>query len=185
MSIKPLQDWKDALEALPKVGDASWALAFADFYEEMILQITTDPSIMTPVGFTFTFNKAIFAAQLATLAPTPDALAGITGFANAWNAAVLSTIVVVGPGTVYGSPSPATTFSAVVTSLINPASIAAGQAIILTLATEPPVGDPQDSKFPEKFRDATLALMIDVTGINSIPPPAGPLPLVALLVPLV
>jgi hypothetical protein len=199
MSIKPLKDptvqptipptipnWTDSLADLPKVGDTSWAENFADYYADMISEIEPDPTVMIPLDFTFTFNKDLFKSNLILLAPTPNALAGITGFANAWSAAVLATVVVVGTNTVYGSPATnANTFSAVTTSLINPASIAAGQAIILTLATDPPVGDTKDSKFPEKFRNATLALKIDVTGLDSTPTPAGPLPLVALLVPLV
>lgn len=185
MAIDALQIWKDELAALPKVADTSWAANFAAWYADRLAGITTSPSALVPTGFVFTFAQAAFAAQLLSLAPTTSAAAGIMGFANAWQTALLATTAVVGPGSFKPPTSPATLFSAVISTIIDPASITAGKAKLLELVTAPPVADPQNSAFPVKFREATLLLSITVTGLDSTPTPAGPLPLVAALVPLI
>lgn len=177
MAIKVLQDWKDSLENLPKVANNSWAANFANWYADMIAAITTDPAALVPTGFVFTFNKPIFEAQLLALTPKDNALAGITGFADAWNAALTASTVVVAPASFKPPTSTTTLFSLVTTTTIVPASIAAGKAKILELVSAPPVASAQDSQFPIKFRDATLLLKIKVVGKDSQPPPnAGPGP---------
>lgn len=183
MAIDALQIWKDELAALPKVADTSWAANFAAWYADRLAGITTSPSALVPTGFVFTFAEAIFAAQLLSLTPTTSALAGITGFANAWEAALNATTVVVGPGSFKPPSSPATLFSVVATTIIDPPSIALGKAKLLELVTAPPVADPQNSQFPVKFREATLLLTITVSGTNSITP--TPTPLTVPLVPLI
>lgn len=175
MAIDPLSTWKSTLAALPKVADTSWAANFAAWYAGRIVAITTDPASLVPTGFVFTFNQALFASQLIALTPVNDALSGITGFANAWEAAILATTVVVAPGTFQPPTSPATLFSVIATTVIVPASIAAGKAKIIELASSPPVADVNDSEFPLKFREATLLLKINVTGTNSVTPTPGPL----------
>lgn len=183
MAIKSLQDWKDTLEALPKVADASWSNTFANWYADMIADIEPDPSAFTAVGFLFTFQPTIFANGLSSLPPTTDPASGIIGFATAWEAALLASIALVGPGSVYGPSSPATTFSAVATTIIDIPSIALGKAKLLELIGAAPVDDAQNSQFPVKFREATLLLTFTAVGTDSTPTPAGPLPLTAALVP--
>lgn len=185
MAIDPLPVWQSTLAALPAVGDTSWALNFANWYADRIVAITTDPAALIPVGFTFPFPVALFATQLQAIAPNPSALAGITAFADAWEAAMLATIPSVSSGSAVPPPSPPTIFSVVISTVLDPAGIAAGKAKIIELAASPPVGDALNSQFPVKFREATLLLTITVTGLDSTPTPAGPLPLVAANVPLV
>jgi hypothetical protein len=188
MAIDPLNTWKQTLADLPKVSSPIWALNFANWYADRIANIAPDPSALVASSFTFVFNSATFAAQLALLPPTLDPVSGIAGFAAAWSAAIALTIypvtLLVGPGAFIPPSTPATLFSAVTMVMINPASLVLAQAKIMELVTAPVVSDPMDSVFAEKFRDATLQLSIMVTGLNSIPPPAGPLPLIAPLVPL-
>lgn len=188
MTIDPLNVWKSTLATLPKVVDGSWALNFANWYAERIIGIMPDPTVLTPVGFIFTFSAPTFATNLITMTPSMNPLQGITGFANAWASAIALTVfpatLTLMPGTVFGSPpTPATTYSAITSVTLNPASLAAAQAKLMELAAAVPVSNPQDSIFPEKFRDATLLLKIDVTGLNSITPTPAPLPAVG--VPLV
>lgn len=188
MSIAPLQNWKDTFANLPKVADTSWAANFAAAYAGLITGITTDPAALVPTGFLFTFAQPVFAAQLLALTPVGDALSGITGFAAAWEAALLASVALVLPASFVPPTSPATLFSAVTTTTITPVSIAAGKAKILELVTAPPVADAQDSQFPIKFREATLLLKITVVGLNSLPPPPagpGPQPFTAANVPLI
>jgi hypothetical protein len=183
MAVEPLQTWKDELENLPKVADGSWSLNFANWYADMISGIEPDSSALTPSGFVFTFPVAIFASALSALSPTTDAVAGITGFATAWETALLASTSVVGPGSFIPPATPATTFSVVASSLIDPASIAAGKAKLLELVTAPPAADAQDSEFPIKFREATLLLTFTVIGTNSDSPTTAPL--TAPLVPFI
>lgn len=185
MAVDPLQDWKDTLANLPKVADASWALNFANWYAGRIASISPDPNILTASGFLFTFVSATFATNLATLMPTSDPISGTMGFANAWQTAIALTIypatLTLMPGTVYGTPATqANTFSVITSVTLNPASITAAYTKLLELATAPAAEDPQDSAFPEIFRDATLLLKVDITGSNGVPSP-----LAAVGVPLV
>lgn len=186
MAVDPLNTWKTTLKDLPKVADTSWAANFAGWYADRIVNITTDPAALTPVGFSFPFDTATFETQLLALTPTPSALAGIQGFADAWEAAILATTPVVGPGSFIPPSTPETLFSVVTTTIIVPASIAAGKAKILELVSAPAVADAMDSEFPVKFREATLLLKIKVDGLDSTTPgDGGPLPLVADNVPLI
>jgi hypothetical protein len=185
MPINPLNLWKSSLADLTPVDDTSWAANFATWYADNIASISPDPASLVAPGFTFTFQQSIFQAQLLTLMPTPDALLGITGFANAWEAAILSSIVVVAPGAFIPPTAPTTLFSVVISTIIDPASIVVAKTKILDLATAEPVANVNDSKFPEIFREATLQLKINVIGLDSTPPPASPLPLTAMNVPLV
>lgn len=187
MAVQPLATWRSTLATLPKVATPAWALNFANWYHQQIIPgITTNPANLTPVGFVFTFPVATFATQLQALGPAPTALAGITGFANAWETALLATVVVVAPGSFIPPSTPATLFSVVNSTIITPASIAAGKAKLLELVTAPVVADPLLSEFPVKFREATLLLKITVTGLNSVTPAnGGPNPLTAPNVPLI
>lgn len=185
MPVDPLQTWKDTLENLPKVINTSWALNFANWYASRISGIEPDPSSLVPAGWSFPFPVPLFASQLQSLLPTTNALAGITGFANAWETAILATIPTMTPGTFIPPSSPPTLFSSIIPPVvIDPPSIVAGKAKIIELITSPPVADAQDSEFPVKFREATLLLTVSVNGLDSTPPPSGPLPLSALFVPL-
>lgn len=192
MAIDPLSTWKSTLAALPKVADASWAPNFAAWYAGRIIGITTSPAALVPTGFLLTFNTALFASGLVALTPVGNALAGITGFANAWEAAILTSVypatLTLLPGSFIPPTSPTTLFSAITSVLITPASIAAAKAKIIELASSPPVDDVNNSEFPQKFRDATLLLKINVIGLDSQPPPTagpGPQPLNANNVPLI
>lgn len=184
MAVDILTKWQTELLLLPKVADTSWALTFATWAEKRVSKANAvdsvglfpDPAMLVPSTFTFTFNVATFAAQLISLGPTSNALDGITAFANAWATAIAASTAVVAASSFKPPTSPATLFSVVASTVIDPASIAAGKAKIITLALEPaPTG--QASKFPEKFRDAFKLLTITVTGTDSTPTPAGPLPL--------
>lgn len=181
--IDPLSTWQSTLAALPKVGDNSWALNFANWYAGRIAAIQPDPTKLVATGFVFTFQSPTFASNLQTLGPTASATAGITGFADAWLTAMDASTAVVAPGTFKPPSSPATTFSIVASTVIDPASKTAARAKLLELITAPPVADPLLSQFPVKFREATLLLTITVTGTNSASP--TPAPLTVSAVPLI
>lgn len=189
MAIDALPVWKSTMADLPKVADASWALNFANWVGDRVTNIAMNPSALDG-SLTFVFNRPVFAAALVALPPTPDSLIGITGFALAWESAILTSIFpatlnVASGAKVGGNGSDPTKFSAVTNVILDPASILAGKAKILELVNAPKVADVADSVFPEKFRDAFLALKINVIGLDSVSPPGGPNPLAALQVPLI
>lgn len=190
MPVDPLATWRSTLAALPKVADTSWAANFAAWVAGRVATITTNPTNLTlSAPLVFVFNQALFASQLISLTPTGDALSGITGFADAWKAAIDTTVfpatLNVAPGAFVPPTTPATTFSTVTSVLLDPASVAAAKAKIIELATAAPVADVNDSEFPVKFREAFLLLTITVAGLDSTPTPAGPLPLTVPNIPLI
>lgn len=191
MAIDPLATWRSTLAALPKVADNSWATNFAAWVADRINnKITTNPTNLTLASpLVFVFPQATFATQLVALTPTGNALAGITGFADAWKAAIDTVLfpatLNVAPGAFVPPATPATTFSTVTSVLLDPASVTAARAKIIELATAPPVADVNDSEFPVKFREAFLLLTITVSGLDSTPTPAGPLPLTVPNIPLI
>ena len=177
MTIDSLNIWKQTLEDLPKVGDISWAINFANWAGERVNnKIETDSiALDTTAGFIFIFNIPIFAGALAALPPTPSQAIGIAGFAAAWETAILTTIfpatLNVSAGAFIPPQSNSTTFSSVTSALLDPISIVAGKAKIMELINAPFTGTGLDSQFAEKFREAFLELTITVTGLDSTPSP--------------
>ena len=172
--IDPLSIWKSTFANLPQVSDSSWASNFANWVYDRV-QSAELSGVMT-ASDPFDFKKGIFESALLVLPPTPSAAVGILGFATAWETAVVaSSTLLVTSGDSLGAPSPATTWSVVSSSIVDTPSIAIGKAIILTLATMPPVPTVDLSKFPEIFRNAFLALTGSIVGMNSVVPPV-PLP---------
>jgi hypothetical protein len=176
MATDPLSTWKSTLENLEPTGEVSWALNFSNWIDE---RVTDKLVVGQKVSESkFKFGKTIFAAQLQILTPTGNAVEGITKFADAWEKALLASTMSVPPGTYFGSSSPTTTWASVESVVIDPASITKGRIILLTLAAAPVAASALDSLFPEKFRNAFLALTVTITGKDSQTPPNGPLPLV-------
>jgi hypothetical protein len=183
MPIEPLQVWKDEFEKLPKVKDPSWAQTMANWYADMIAGIEPDPTILNSPGFTFTYNPAIFAAAMVSIPPSVDPVSGVALIATAWESSMVAAIALALPGTILLPPSPATTFSVVTSTLIDPPSILAAKATLLGLATAPKTNKGNDSQYPVKLREATLQLTITISGMNSVVP--TPAPLVAASIPLI
>lgn len=189
MAIDADSIWKDTLALLPKVGDSSWALNFANWVAGRVLLIEPDPTKVllaapAPVGFLLTFNSAAFAAKLLSLAPSSDASSSMSSFADAWASTIQTAIYPATLNMLLGASglptTPATTFSLISSVMIDPASIEAGKAKILELANAPAVEDPKKSQFPVKFREAFLQLKINVIGVNSITPTPAPYQLMGI-----
>lgn len=175
MAVDALSTWQTTFAALPKTKDTSWAANFATWADDRVTsKLTQDSGIQGP-GLTFTFNKAIFQTALLLLLPVPDALLGIKGFADAWQTAMASSVAITAVGSSVGAPSPATTWSVVASTTIDPASIVLGHTKILELVNSPKVADALESEFPIKFREAFLLLTISTLGTNSVAPTPGPL----------
>jgi hypothetical protein len=173
--IDPLATWQTTFANLPKVADTSWAQNFADWADARVTSKMKLNGIGGP-NMTFTFNKSLFAAQLIALLPTDDALAGITGFALAWEAAIIASVAATAAGSYIGAPTPSTTWSVVNSTVIDPPSIALGKAKIIELKDAPATDNALDSEFPIKFREAFLLLTVTTDGLDS--DGDGPYPLI-------
>jgi len=184
MTVNPLNDWKSKFKDMPKSNSAAWGKNLADLYSELIQNIETDPTALQSV-LTFTFQKPIFASLMMSMPPVTSSQAGALGVATAWETAILASTVAVANGAIIPPPSPATTFSVVASSVIDPQSIIGAKKKILELASAKPTSKSEDAKMPVILREATLLLTITVTGTDSTPPPSGPLPLTAPNIPLV
>lgn len=186
MPINPLPIWKTEFKDIePTVNVVQAASDLANFYSKQISGIQPSPLLTAP-GFTFPFQTSLFQAGLLSLTPALDPASGAITIASAWESAILATLPVVAPGAFVGAPTPPTTFSVVASTIIDPPSIVAGKTLIMSLLPlSPPVPDALGAQLPDVLFQATSLLTITVTGTNSVPPPGGPAPLVAPLVPLI
>lgn len=175
MAIDSLSTWKSTFDALAKQSD--WTPDFSTWVDDRVTSKMDLPGIghASPPAFTFTFAKSTFKAALDLLVPVADVTVGITSFSVAWETAVIASVAVVKALSFIGTLTPATQWSSVTSTVIDPASILLGKAKIIELASEDPDAP---SKFPDKFRDAFLLLTVTTTGLDSTPTPTGPLPLV-------
>lgn len=185
MAVDPLNTWISTLAAVPRVKTAVWAQNFADWYNARLSGATTDPASLVATDMVFIFPALDFQTALEGLGRTDDALDGITGFADAWKAAIEAMAypdsLAVGEGSFVPPSSGATLFSVVESVEFVASSITAAHTKILELATAGRTLDAMLSQFPVKFRDATLLLKVKVTGKDS----TDPVPLVADNVPIV
>lgn len=184
MPIDPKDSWIQNVNKLPPANSLpEGAKKLADAVDGCVSGKAQLTGIVGPPP-SYTFNKALFMAGLMSMAPVPATPAGVTSFVNAWVTAVTASTMIVSPGVSFGSPSPATTFSVVISAVLDPPSLAAAQSSLtleLTQAGLNPVKDSKDSKIGPALYNAFKLLSYTVTGLNSIPPPAGPIPLVAPL----
>lgn len=181
MTLEALSTWKSTFKTsvVPTAG-GGWP----DFLTNWYAARFNAPRLSLP-GLTIaapplpaTFGSAAFRAIYATLTQGLTQSAAINIIANAWAAGLAASTVLVKPGDSIGTPSPATTWSTVASSIFTAASVTAGKAKILELIGAPNVADALDSQTPIKFREATLLLKVTTTGQNSVVPPGGPNPLV-------
>lgn len=183
MSMDIEKEWIDAIAALGQSKSSDWAKAFADAIDQ---RVSNKAGLTTIQGaITFTFNKDLFAQGLLGLTPDGSAVSAMTKYATVWADAMMASQIVVAPGSYVGTTSPATLWSVVASSLLDPPSIqSAKEFLIQELANLPVADQAKDSKFGPTFRKAFLMCTASVQGLDSTPTPAGPLPLSFPLDPL-
>jgi hypothetical protein len=184
--IDPESAWIDHVNKLPpsKVAPA----ALQKLADAVDTGVSNKAELQGIVGtFAFTFNKAVFYASLQALVPTADPASGPASFASAWGQALMASIMVVPPGNSVGPASPPTTFSVVASTLIDPASLTLAQTYLqgqLVKAGANPVKMAEDGLIGPAIRQAFLKVTFSIIGLNSVSPPAGPLPLLAPMNPV-
>lgn len=183
--IDPVSTWKSTMAALVPSADPDAALTeFAKWVDERVTNKMSVVGVSKSNGTesnVFEFNKDVFEAQLkSTCAPTTDVSAAASKFADAWEMAILASKMPIAPGFYINpppAPTPATQWS-VVAAVINPASITAAKIILVAgMTSSMPTSDPNNSGFPAAFRNAFMALKVDIVGMDSTVPTPVPLAL--------
>lgn len=173
MALSAANVWQtDWAEQCKPVKNDTWKKNLANFIMAQVSHKLTTEGLLASGGaggMTFTFGKEAFQGALAdNKAET---------LASAFEAGILASTVLVAVGSFVGTQAPASTFSVITTSVINPASLIAAKAKVLEVMGLPPKEAANQSQFPLKLREAFLLLKIDTVGLDSTPTPAGPLPL--------
>lgn len=179
--------WKSSWADLPL--DPTGTVGGLNIANDVDSHVTNKLSLAAPFSpgpspILFTFQKSILAGILSSLVASPDPVVGRTAIATGWQSAVLASILIVGAGaSTTPVPTPPTQFSAppVVVPTVALVTLAYN-ALVAELLAAPLAEKAEDSAVPVALRNAFLAIGYDVTGLNSIIPPVGPLPLVALAV---
>ena len=179
--IDPESKWTERFANLKPDGvGTSWAGKMASAVAEGV------PSMgITGVtgSVSFTWQKSIFEGMIQAAVASPAAIAGAQVIANAWMSSVLSSVMMVASGAFVVASSPATTFSVVATSIIDPPSISIGYSALLSLLTSSvPVPDPNLNMMGIALYTAFKSLTVTITGINSVAP--TPAPLIVPLLPV-
>lgn len=141
-------------------------------------------SLQGPV--VYTFAKDVFESGIEKLMDTQSGKFGITEFVEAWASAADVSVMLVSPGVSIGAPSPATTFSVISSTTLDPPSlIAAKQVFVNMLLASSPVKLDINSNFGPSMWSAFTTLTYTVIGLDSTPSPDGPFPLEAPTLPLI
>lgn len=184
MPQSPLPTWKSEFKNIPQ--DPATALEGAQNIADWIDKQVTNKLTLGPpfVGSAvYAWQPSIF-APLIILPPSPDPASGRTAMANAWQTATLAATMTVSSGSV-GPPSPPTLFSAPPVTVVDPPSVTAAYATLLQGILALPLAPEIDlCTLPDLFFAAFASLTFTLTGLNSVPPPTGPLPLVDPLNPV-
>ena len=183
MPIDKLDIWLDKFAALPQ--DPTGDLAprnIAEFVDQRVsskLETNTNMVQWTPAP-TFTWQKSIFESTLKILCkiPSPLAIIPATSLATSWQTATLASSFAIQPQAKMNKPLPATNgIAATAVAVIDPPSVALAYAYLLPqLIAVPATSDPKEAVFPKAVRQAFLMLTYTITGVDTTPTPAGPIP---------
>lgn len=185
MPRDPLSVWQLEYENVPiddgTSGPGAWADNLADYIDARISgtsKLEPAPPVFAS-GASFTWDKATFANLIRSLPPSPEPSSGINAIASAWEASILTSVLIVPSGSFITSPTPPTLWSAPPAASPEPGSISTAKAtLISTLLSAPVANTRAQSIFPQAFHTSFGSISFILSGINSVPPPAGPQPLV-------
>jgi hypothetical protein len=142
--------------------DDTWKADLATFIDDHVGSLVCNgvkDEDGTDAG-TFTWAKSVFEAALST--GTKENLAA------AWESAALGSSMAIPALSYIGSLTPTSQWSVVASVVVDPASVAAGKAKILSdLATIQNVSLANQSTFPVTLRAAFLLLTVTITGTDN------------------
>jgi len=184
VTIDLLTIWKTKweIDMIPDPTGAAYPQKFADFLGDRVDgKMTLGPPAggVPPV---FTFNRAVFAANVAGITPSGN---GPVVISNAFNLAVAASVMLASPGfATTDPPTPGTTFSVVNSCVVDPASLASATSTLLADITAIPLADDKyppttgtSTEMPDYLLAAFASLQYQVDGLDSKTGDAGPNPL--------
>lgn len=183
MPIDDEDTWKQNYAKIPPdpTGALGPILTATFVATSVTLKLDTDSSAVkfSPQPL-YTWIQVPFQTTLQTLGliPAVDPLTPAIQTATAWAQSTAISQMIIMPGAAMNPPPPGTNgIAAVAVAVVDPSSIAAAsQKLIKELAEAQPSGDPLDVVLPVAIRNAFLGLRFIISGIDSKPPPVGPIP---------
>jgi hypothetical protein len=189
--IDPLAIWKSEFAKLPlDPTGAAGALNLAKYINARVSnKLGMSPKVAAvdaPAKAVFTWQPSVFVASLLGLTFSPVAAVGALKMSSAWASATQASTFIVAPGAVISPPPPPSTgASSVITlSIVEPPSIVKSQqALFKGLLSAGQAATALDSEIPKLLYEAFLGLTFAVSGLDTTPTPAGPLPITLVGVP--
>lgn len=175
--------WKENFALIPQDPTGALApLAIATFVTGSVtLKLDTDSSAVkfSPQPL-YTWIQVSFQSALAQIAmvPSPVNLAPAIQIGSGWAQSTTASQLIITPGASMNPPPTGTNgIAAVAVAVIDPLSVTKATAdLIKELAAAPPATDPLDAILPVAVRKAFLGLRFLISGIDTTPTPAGPIP---------
>jgi hypothetical protein len=183
--IDPLPIWLAEFEKLPQDKDGTQSPKnITEFIDKRVtgkLDLNNSVAKFSPPP-QFTWQKSVFQPLYAIIAkvPSPDPATPAIKIATAWQTSILASTMILSAGSSIVPPPPGTNgIAATVVAVIDPATVTLAYttliADLLKLKATPVAAD---SEFPKAMYKAFTTITYSITGIDTKPPPAGPIPIV-------
>ena len=183
--IDPLPTWLTEFEKLPPDSDGTKApKEIANFLDQRVtkkLGLKNSPVTLSPPP-QFTWQKGIFQPLFAAVAmiPSIDPLTPALKIAAAWQSATVASTMIISAGAAMNPPPPGTNgIVGTAVAVIDPATLAlAVSGLISDLVSAKPAAAAAAATLPRAMYKAFTTLTYTITGIDTKPPPTGPIPFV-------
>lgn len=182
MPMDPLPIWEEEFEKVsPKLSSPTGTKELADYIAARVdAKLTLDQSLVlfSPVP-PFQWQKKIFLAQILALSKfSLDPITPRIQLALAWQSATLACLPMSLGGAAMNPPPPGTNgISGPGVATISPAGVAQGFSIFQKeLLAAPNSETAGGSKIPEACRKAFEKVSYTIIGVDTKPPPVGPIP---------
>lgn len=181
--LDPLSTWLSEYEKLPvdKTGDDS-PKNIANFLDQRVnkkMDLKNSTVKMTPPP-QFMWAKGVFQSLFAiiTKIPVPDQITPAISIATAWQSSILASGMIIQTGASMNPPPPGT--NAIVGSavaILDPPTLAAAYSTLISdLVNAKPSSKNSEAEFPKAMYKAFSSLTYTITGVDTKPPPTGPIP---------
>ena len=182
--IDPIAMWLVEFATIPPdtTGDQA-PKNIADFLDQRVtakLDLNNSIAKITPPP-QFTWQKSIFQAQFMLLSKIPavDPISPAIKIAQAWQAATMASTLMISAGAAIAPPPPGTNgIAATAVAIIDPATLAAAMSgLIADLSAAQPTPSAATSVLPKALYKAFTSITYTITGMDTKPPPTGPIPI--------
>lgn len=190
--IDPLATWLSEFEKIPQdtTGDQA-PKNMANFINERVtgkIDLSNSVAKFSPPP-SFTWQKSTFESlfRIVSKTPSPDPITSAIKIATAWQSATLTSTMVITAGATINPPPPGTNgIAGTAIAILDPASLSLAYAgLISDLSGSKPSAARAQSKLAKAIYTAFTKLTFTITGVDTKPPPTGPIPILLPLTPVV